>query len=252
MKLFKILVALAALAVVPAFAQNSFQVKYVPNLNVGDSFVNITNTGAVFGLNLNLNAPPGMAGMPPQIDKNDDLCINIYVFTPDEQEQECCSCLLTSNGLATFSVQNDLTSNFLTFHPRNDVVIKLLATASCIPQATGGCFPQSSAANCNAATAGELPTINALGQFVSVGPPPPSGQPLAPGMRAWGTALHANTTAPPTYQVTETRFETGELRQRELDRITGLCSFIQQNGSGSGICARDHGLCVTPNPPAIR
>jgi len=247
MKLITILVALAALAVVPAFAQSSFQIKYVPNLNIGDSFVNVTNSGAVNGQNLQ-----STPFLPSQIDRNGDLCINIFVFTPDEQEQECCSCLLTANGLATFSVKNDLTSNFLTLHPVNDVVIKLVATASCIPQLGGGCFPQSSAANCNASTAGLIPTTDNVGGGINFIGSTTAGQPLAPGMHAWGTALHANTTAPPTYQVTENPFEPATLSAGELSRITGLCAFIQQNGSGSGICARDHGLCVTPNPPAIR
>jgi len=249
MKLVTILVAFAALAVMPVFAQDgTFAVKYVTNLPVGDSFINVTNAGTVQGLNLQR-----AINFPSQIDRNGDLCINIYVFSPDEQEQECCSCLLTANGLATFSAKNDLTNNTLTGRALTDVVIKLVATASCIPQPNGGCFPQSVAANCNASTAGLFPQVLPT-EVVSIGPPTgPFGQTLGVGMKAWGTTLHANTsTSPATYQLTETGFENADLSSGELNRITGLCANIQANGSGAGICARDHGLCVTTFPPALR
>jgi hypothetical protein len=249
MKLVTILVALAAVAVVPAFAQNgTFAIKYVANLTVGDSFINVSNSGDVQGLNLNR-----AIGFPSQTARSGNICVNIYVFSPDEQEQECCSCLLTPNGLATFSARNDLTTNTLTGRALQDVVIKLVATASCTPQPNGGCFPQSSPTDCNASTAGLSPTVLPT-EVVSIGfPSGPVGQTLAPGMRAWGTTLHANTTTSPvSYQVTETGFEEGDLSSGELNRITGLCANIQQNGSGAGICARDHGLCVTAGPPALR
>jgi hypothetical protein len=245
MKLITILVALAALAVVPAFAEDDFFIKYVPNLNVGDSFINITNTGAVQGKNLQ-----GGLGAPAQKAKNGNICVNIYVFSPDEQEVDCCSCLLTPNGLATFSVKG-LVALPLTPVIPSDVVIKLVPTAACIPQATGGCFPQSSPANCDASTAGLQPTYDAFGNL-DLTASTAFGQPVAPGLVAWGTALHANTSPVGGYQVTETPFEKGELSNGELNRITGLCANIQANGSGFGICPRDHGFCVTPTPPAIR
>jgi len=229
MKLLTI-VSCATLAVVPAFADGNFLVKYMTNLNIGDGFINISNTGASSGQNLSTSG-----GTLPS---NGNICVNVYVFSPDEQEQACCACLLTPNAQA-FLTKSGLTTNTLTGFALTDAVIKLVATASCIPQANGDCFPTSSVATCNAATAGLIPASSPVpGQgFLSFGPPAPSGQPLAPGLVAWGTALHANTsTTPVTYQVTETRFEKGTLTGRELDRITSLCSFIQQNGSGAGIC----------------
>ncbi|HYB90915.1 MAG TPA: hypothetical protein VEC38_07715 [Candidatus Binataceae bacterium] len=39
------------------------------------------------------------------------LCADIYVFDANQNEQECCSCPITHNGLLTLSVNRDLTSN---------------------------------------------------------------------------------------------------------------------------------------------
>jgi hypothetical protein len=211
MKLLTILVACATLAAVPAFADDTFLVKYMSNLDIGDGVINISNTGASSGQNLSASGAT--------LKSNGNICVNVYVFTPDEQLQACCGCLLTPNAQGFFA-KGGLVANTLTGITVTDAVIKLVATASCIPQANGDCFPTSSFATCNASTAGLI-----------------GGQPLAPGLVAWGTALHANTsTAPVTYQVTETPFVKGTLSTGELNRITNLCSFIQQNGSGVGIC----------------
>jgi hypothetical protein len=60
---------------------------------------------------------------------------------------------------------------------------------------------------------------------------------LAPGMRAWGTTLHALPTSPVTYGVTETEFSPAVLSASELDTLTSFCGFIQETGSGHGICS---------------
>jgi hypothetical protein len=57
---------------------------------------------------------------------------------------------------------------------------------------------------------------------------------LAPGMRAWGTTLHAAPSA--GFATTETPFSNSALSVAEFNRITALCGFIQANGSGFGIC----------------
>lgn len=177
-----------------AFAQNPissdspFQVRYAANLNVGDSVVNITNTGAT------------ATGAT-----SSNLCVNVYAFSPDEQLVSCCSCVVTPNALVSLSAKNDLISNTLTPAVPTSIVVKLVATA-------GG--------SCNAATAGSGTSA------------------LATGLAAWGTTLHANTSAAAagTYAVTETAFTPATLSAAELGRITALCGFIQSNGSGFGIC----------------
>jgi hypothetical protein len=193
-----------------------FQIRYFSNLNAADSFVNMTNTGA--------------RGVPG------DLCVNTYVFSPDEQMEECCTCLISANGLKSYSVRNDLTANPLTPAVSNSVVVKLLASAP-----VGG--------SCNAAAPGALSS----------------------GLLAWATTNHVQTTTttvpnsnftcqayctnpdpyltswcqqncPPetktttTTATTETPFAPATLSAGELARLTNLCTFIQANGSGFGIC----------------
>ncbi|MGI8992271.1 MAG: hypothetical protein ACR2I2_22170 [Bryobacteraceae bacterium] len=93
---------------------DAFQVRYASNLSIGDSFINITNTGA------NSTIP-----FPTQ---NGNLNVNVYVFSPDEQLISCCCCPVTPDGLASLSVRNDLISNTLTPGVPTSVVAKLVAT----------------------------------------------------------------------------------------------------------------------------
>jgi len=60
---------------------------------------------------------------------------------------------------------------------------------------------------------------------------------LAPGLRAWGTTLHQNTsTAAVSYSETETEFSQATLSAAEFTHLTSTCGFIQSDGSGFGIC----------------
>jgi hypothetical protein len=93
----------------------SFQVRYASNLPIGDSVINVSNTGA------NSTNP-----FPTQ---NGNLCVNVYTFSPDEQLISCCSCLVTPDGLVSLSARNDLISNTLTPGVPTSIVIKLVASA---------------------------------------------------------------------------------------------------------------------------
>ncbi len=158
-------------------AADVFQVSYAANLNIGDAFVNITNSGASGG----------------------NLCANLYTFDPAEELISCCTCTVTPNGLQSLSVVKSLISNPLTPAIPVSVVIKVVATSG----------------TCNAAAAANL----------------------APGLLAWGTTLHQNTsTSAPSYSVTERAFSPSILSDAELTHITSTCGFIQSDGSGFGIC----------------
>ena len=117
-------IATFALSVV-AFAQpnvtvdSPFQVRYASNLGIGDSVINITNSGAR-GAGLNAGTTASTTGA---------ICVNVYAFSPDEQMISCCSCPVTPNGLVSLSAQNDLISNTLTPAVPTAIVVKLLATA---------------------------------------------------------------------------------------------------------------------------
>lgn len=104
----------------------TYQVRYLSNLNVGDSYVNISNNGAVSG-----NDPAGR------------LCANIYVFDPNEEPVSCCACPVTPNGTVSLSARNSLISNPLTPGVPTSVVVKVVFTEN------------SNAAGCDA---GRIPT----------------------------------------------------------------------------------------------
>lgn len=175
-----------------AFAQDTgigsspdvFQVRYAANLNIGDSVVNITNSGT----------------------SGSNICVNVYTFDQSEEMVSCCSCLVTPDGLVSLSAQGDLVSNTLSPATPVNIVIKLVATEA------------SSTTGCSAGTVGTL----------------------APGMRAWGTTLHALPPLvagnPSPYGVTETAFLPGGLSSEEQTYLTTFCNFINTNGSGFGLC----------------
>jgi hypothetical protein len=98
--------------VIPA---DVFQIDYAANLNIGDSFVNFTNSGA--------SASNGVS---------QNLCINLYTFDPQEELISCCTCSVTPNGLVSLSVIKSLISNPLTPAIPTAVVIKAVAsTGTC-------------------------------------------------------------------------------------------------------------------------
>jgi hypothetical protein len=163
-----------------------FQVRYVTNLSIGDSFIDITNSGAT----------------------GSDICVNVFAFTPGEELVSCCSCKVSPNELASFSVRNDINSNLLSpVTSQTSLIIKLVATK---PSSTDSC-------------------VNSAGAV--------TGSNLDPGLLAWETTLHANTSAAAgTYAVTETRFAPATLSVSELNKITAACHTIETTGAGTGIC----------------
>ncbi len=197
-----LLLATTLLSSVAAFGQadTPFQVRYASNLAVGDSVVNITNTGA-----------SSTIAFPTQ---NGAICVNVYAFSPDEQLISCCSCPVTPDGLVSLSARNDLISNTLTPGVPTAIVIKLIASPGPGALAFGGC---------NAGTVG----VGGLNLPIQ-------------GLAAWGTTIHALPVTPgtpaTTYGVTETAFTPATLSLAELQRIVTLCGFIQTNGSGFGVC----------------
>jgi len=206
MYLMKVILAALVISMV-AFAQNPitadspFQVKYAANLQFGEAYVDISNTGAN-------GAPllgPGFGGAAG------NLCVNVYAFSPDEQLISCCSCLVTPNGLVNLGVNRDLTSRTLTGVIPTSAVVKLVATLAG-GNGTGTTCTNSAALVGNAAN------------------------PLAPsGLVAWGTTVHPTPVAG-TYATTETAFTPSTLSTGELASIVGRCASIIGNGSGFGIC----------------
>lgn len=130
-----------------------YQVRYASNLNVGDSFIDITNSGAR-GAGLASGTSAATTGA---------ICANVYAFSPDEQMIACCSCPVTPNGLVSLSAKNDLISNPLTPAIPTSIVIKLYAS---VPVG-GSCA--NSAASPGAATSGMLAWGTTLHAAVTAG-----------------------------------------------------------------------------------
>jgi len=178
-------------------APDSYQIGYASNLLIGDSYVNLSNAGTVNGFD-----PAGR------------ISANVYVFDPSEEMISCCCCVITPDGLRSLSVKQDLVSNTLTPGVPGSVVIKLLASG---------------------VTAGG--TCNAAGPFFTT--PPDMGvlgdPPLEPGLAAWGTTLHQNTTTG-SYELNAVQFINKRLSISELRKLEQYCGFIEANGTTFGIC----------------
>jgi len=89
-------------------------VNYFVNANTSgmpDGTVQLTNTGATGG----------------------NVWASIYVFYPDEEMAECCSCSLTPNDLRTLSINGNLTSNPLTSTPLTNGTITIVSSSSSVP-----------------------------------------------------------------------------------------------------------------------
>jgi hypothetical protein len=189
--------ATAAAAFAQVSSDTAYQVKYASNLAVGDSYVNISNSGARGAVSLGSGTSASIGG---------SICANVYVFTPDEEVVSCCSCPVTPDGLVSLSAQKDLINNPLTRGTPTSIVIKLVAT---VP--VGGSCSNS-----------------AVGVATET---------LAPGLLAWGTTLHANTSAAAgTYNTTETAFTPSTLSASELARLSYVCGIVANQGSTFGVC----------------
>jgi hypothetical protein len=177
-------------------------------------YVNITNTGM-------LGAPPFGPNSPV---KNGNICVNVYTFTADEQESECCSCLVTPNALVHLSAGDLVQNPGNGVIPTLGIVVKLLAT---VP-GTSATVPGNNVTGepLTGATPFTGNVCNAAFPFATAN--------LAPGMRAWAVKQHTFTGGPTG--ITETAFLPSVLSPGELTMMTGLCQFLSGNQSGAGIC----------------
>jgi len=258
-----LMVASAAILVSSAaFGQGSasdtvFQIHHFTNVNAIDGFINVTNSGAAIGMNFAVNSGSGPFSSTPvsffggtannySIVGYGDICVNAYVFSPDEQLQSCCSCHLSPNALGSWDVAADLTSNTLTgVHPK-DVIVKLVATlwngsvAQVVPSTGATTFASVLTSTCDATKAGVPVSLFNIGfpalTSASINLVPNSV--LTPGMIAWGRNQGSETGfEPATLSMGTGTVYVGEpTPQKELDRLTALCAFNTQNGSGTGVC----------------
>ena len=147
-----------------------------------------------------------------------DVCANIYVFNDVQEMQECCQCDLSANSLRTISVIADLTSNpLITAESTEAGVIKIVGVP---PLAVG-------------------PDEASLCPSSETFPAP-----LEEGLHAWinhTESMASNQTGftPPWGFITKTsveKFADSALDEAELNNLFSVCEFINEHGSGHGIC----------------
>ncbi len=174
--------------------------------NIGDNSVyfvsyysNANTTGApdavVRAINDGDQATTAFEGV-----ENGPLWAAFYIFDDSEELQSCCSCLVTSDGIVSESVNKQLTVNEITGRAeRSRGVIKVV----------------SSSTN------------------------DPTNPVAAPGLRVWGTHIQATTNLPASkgpFFVTETAFADANLGKVELGNLALSCSYGLTLGSGYGLC----------------
>ncbi|HVI08301.1 MAG TPA: hypothetical protein VND65_08405 [Candidatus Binatia bacterium] len=129
-----------------------------------------------------------------------NLCAAIFVFDVYQEMSECCSCLVTPDGLRTLSIDKDLTSNPATGSSLTGGVIKIVSSAS-------------SSSTCP-------------------NPTGPKGLNPTPAVRAWTTHIQNS-----NWTITETAAQDATLSSTELTGLENGCHAIHLIGSGSGICS---------------
>jgi len=227
--------------------ESSYQLRYLANLTAGDSFLNATNDGSVITV-ASVRGTTNLVGNY----STGNICVNVYTFDPAEELVSCCACKITPNGLVSLSAQQDLISNTLTPASPTAITVKLLSTTPIIQ----GSNPLTAAESCNpafpfglnavspttATPAGAIQTGTGVAAAPAVGAD--NNQNLAPALHAWASTLHRT---PAGFDITETEFSMAALgttqsvattvkQDSEINRLQNLCSFIQSNGSGFGIC----------------
>jgi hypothetical protein len=191
-----------------AFAQTNiwqdgpYQVGFAANLNIGDSEVNLSNDGVNGGFYTGT-----AAGV-----KAGNICANVYVFDPSEEEVACCYCLVTPNGLNSLSAKADLISDTLTPAVPQSIVIKIV---------------------------GSTPASSATAPFGVCNPATVTATTITNGLLAWGATLEPNGAS--TYGVVNVPFLKAHLSTtaggpNELSDLTSVCAFVISQGTGFGQC----------------
>jgi hypothetical protein len=144
-------------------------------------------------------APNGVVRFINDGDTSANLFADYYVFDDSQELQECCSCIITPDGLNSEYINKgtnpSLTGNSLTGKVNTRGVIKVISDSS-------------------GNAAAPVPT---------------------PGLRGWG--VHVQKTGTSAYAVTETRFADSNLGAAEESLLGELCGFEQELGSGQGVCS---------------
>jgi hypothetical protein len=173
-----------------AFADDTYQVTYYSNANTTgapDGTLRVTNTGAtvVSGVSVNLYTA-------------------IYVFDDSEELQECCSCVVTPDGLLSESVNKELTNNTVTGIKPTRGIIKVIGTTS---------------------------------------PDPSNITSIAHGLAGWMTQIQGSQVTLATskwsgpFTISQSPLTQSTLSAAELSVLNSTCGYAIILGSGRGTCS---------------
>jgi hypothetical protein len=214
-------ITLAALAFATvAFAQvaqldSGFQENYAENLNIGESYINIINTGA--------NGAPvlGPSIISSLTTATGNLCVNVYAIDPNEELVACCSCFITPLQTVHLGVVKDLTSNAETSVVPTAVTVVLAATLA-------GTGAAGTATNCQYSAALAASVVN--------------------GMAAWGTTLQSVPYSPGVAVTRGAFIPVSGAAGSSLTSLAGRCANTMSNASNHGICKSCSFVGPTPVP----
>ena len=176
--------------------------------------------------------------------KSQTVCAMIYVFDDDEEMGECCGCPLTSAQLATFSVNQNLTSNFgIPGEPGAQISVENAYGALAIVAAPQNApvvpfsDPSGNGQGCAISQSGAC--------NLGCDPTNTPGYSVTAGSNLLGSITHSqgvqvgpegNQDVSPV-EITETAFsDDGSGDPTNLVYLQAQCGALVGNGTGGGIC----------------
>ncbi len=208
--------------------EDAFQVNYASQLNQGDSVINIVNAGTSIPseeiADVRSFAAPGTGA--------GNICVNIYVFNPDEELETCCSCPLTPNELISFAYIGSINgAPGLLSNTANPSKTSFISAVTKLVSTLGS--------TCNNVAPSAGPN-GRPGNVTAAVPITPAT--LAAGLTAWSTHSHptnglANLNGTLPVNITERKFVQKGLSQGEANFLANTCAAFVQNSSGAGICS---------------
>jgi len=138
-------------------------------------------------------------GVTTTATNNGSLCAMIYVFDQSQELNECCGCSISDGGLLTLSLLNDLTANPLRTPPNVGTIMVIPSDIRPNPQ----CDPSS----------------------------------LTPYGDLSGSETNDQPNGDGTFQVSETSFSSASLSSAIEANVAAVCSYLENQGSGAGICS---------------
>lgn len=228
-------------------AEDAFQISYISQLNNADTVINITNAGTSAGTSTIQGSSAGVG----------NICLNIYVFDPQEEEVACCSCVVTPNELIYFNaggptegakgaipvsvggdgvpglLYNTISGLGVYGNPTgaeqyDSAVVKFVATAY---TGASSCVTAPNTSGASTITAATLTMASTLAPGLlgySTHPHPTNG--VGAGVNSFGQAMLP-------VNITETPLAIKSLSAGELGFLTYGCNNIATEGTGKGICS---------------